>query len=87
MLPRRGTASPLEATSDGAHRHKLAASEGGYCLSRFSGSGGTVTASFNRGSFTVGPAGRHRHGISGGDRESRPVNIYVDYIIKFAEPA
>jgi microcystin-dependent protein len=47
MAPRRGTASPLEATSDGAHRHKLAASDGGYCLSSFSGSGETMTASMS----------------------------------------
>jgi microcystin-dependent protein len=86
MLPRRGTASPLEATPGGAHIHKLPSSDGGYFLSNYGGSG-PKAASFNQGSFTVGPAGRHRHAISGGDRESRPVNIYVDYIIKFAEPA
>jgi microcystin-dependent protein len=27
--------------------------------------------------------GSHTHALSGGDRESRPLNVYVDYIIRF----
>ena len=28
------------------------------------------------------PAGEHTHTAAGGDAESRPLNIYVDFIIK-----
>ena len=31
---------------------------------------------------TIGSAGSHDHTISGGDTESRPVNAYVNWIIK-----
>lgn len=30
-----------------------------------------------------GPSGEHSHTISGGDNETRPVNAYVNYIIKY----
>jgi hypothetical protein len=29
------------------------------------------------------PAGAHAHSIGGGDSETRPINAYVNYIIKY----
>lgn len=39
---------------------------------------------WNSGSVTTDPAGGHEHTVnSGGDKETRPININVNYIIKF----
>jgi len=87
MLPRRpdGTGA-LEATSDGGHRHELFPDRAVYeAAMAVHGSWRTASRSLSAG--MADPNGSHQHALSGGDRESRPVNIYVDYIIKFAEPA
>lgn len=49
---------------------------------------GHQTAEWGGDNTLVDSAGAHWHAIvGGGDKETRPVNVYVDFIIKFAEPA
>jgi microcystin-dependent protein len=46
--------------------------------------GGSYLAAWNGGSVNTGAAGAHTHTIAGGgDNETRPVNAYVDYLIRF----
>jgi len=38
-------------------------------------------AVWNPGSVNSSPGGAHSHGITGGDAESRPINLYVNFLI------
>jgi microcystin-dependent protein len=47
---------------------------------------GSYQAIWNSGSGNTDSAGNHTHNVvGGGDKESRPVNVYSYYIIKFAQ--
>jgi microcystin-dependent protein len=84
------TARPVNAfgTSDpGNHNHN----NGGFDrLMAISGGGNNTPTGFDTSpgevnilnSGTITAAGAHTHSITGGDNESRPVNGYVNYIIK-----
>jgi microcystin-dependent protein len=81
------TGSPANAfTTDtqGAHSHSvphLPKNNNAYALV------GSHYAIFSTSSGTTGAAGAHTHSVTGGgDAESRPVNVYVNFIIKF-DPA
>ncbi len=78
--------SLLDVAAAGEHTHTLA-----YLPSDQAGSyytAGHWTAEFGGDNTMVDASGLHWHAIDGGgDKETRPVNVYVDFIIKFAEPA
>jgi microcystin-dependent protein len=77
---------PFEAALTGGHGHSLnfLPTE----AQRSYHSAGRTTAAFGAADTKVDAAGEHWHTITGGgDAETRPVNLYVDFIIKFAEPA
>jgi microcystin-dependent protein len=44
---------------------------------------GKVIAEWNPTDGSTQPGGRHTHTVSGGDKESRPANVYVDYVIRY----
>jgi microcystin-dependent protein len=44
---------------------------------------GATLAEDNPSETRTSIAGEHTHTVSGGDKESRPVNVYVDYIIRY----
>lgn len=49
---------------------------------------GSDNAAWNDGNGLTSTAGKHSHTVAtGGDSESRPVNVYVDYIIKVLDVA
>ena len=69
----------LATSTDGAHRHDvphLPTSSSWYAIA------GSHYGEWNPGSVESSTAGRHNHvSQSGGDRESRPVNVYADFMI------
>jgi microcystin-dependent protein len=78
--------SLLEVATAGGHSHTLAYLPGEKAGSYYTA--GHTTAEFGRDDTRVDASGSHWHAIDGGgDQETRPVNLYVDFIIKFAEPA
>jgi microcystin-dependent protein len=78
--------SLLEVAGVGGHNHSLENLPKDRHESYYTA--GHQTAEFGADSTQVDSAGVHWHAIvSGGDKETRSINIYVDYIIKFAEPA
>lgn len=84
-MQRSATARPVTAdfttSTNGDHTHTVAHiphSDSSYAVA------GSYQAIWNGGSAYTANAGIHDHTIdSGGDAESRPVNTYVNYIIKF----
>jgi microcystin-dependent protein len=77
--------SLLEAAGVGGHSHTLDNLPKDRHESYYTA--GHQTAEYGGDSTQVDSAGAHWHAIvSGGDKESRPINVYVDFIIKFAEP-
>lgn len=76
---------PFTSSSDGNHTHTLNYVPTGHFDSDYCA--GHDNAAWNSESVNVSNAGEHAHAsISGGDKETRPINIALDYIIKFAEP-
>jgi microcystin-dependent protein len=78
--------SLLEVATAGGHGHTLKylpqTERRSYYVAGFE------TAEYGGADTKVDWAGLHWHAVDGGgDRESRPINVYVDFIIKFAEPA
>jgi hypothetical protein len=43
---------------------------------------GPHQAKYNDGSADTGEAGEHTHTLVGGDAETRPVNLTLDFLIK-----
>ena len=87
ILRKSTTAAPRAAfatSTDGAHAHTLhhvpeSAYLGDWCLGHWSSAWTEVSSEIVRG-------GAHAHSIiKGGDSETRPVNLALDYIIKFRE--
>jgi microcystin-dependent protein len=81
--------SPFALASSGSHSHYLGGINdpsivSGH-LSSYSGYNGTwsLSASGPFGGSNTTSSGDHSHAVSGGDRESRPVNVAVNYIIKY----
>jgi len=77
------TAMPKEAfelSEDGAHTHEAPHVPTGYSSYDIIGSRQAV---WNDGSAGTSEAGQHSHELTGGDPESRPLNAYVRYLIKF----
>ncbi len=74
-------ASPFTTSMDGEHTHTIAHvphDNSSYAVA------GNYQAIWNSGFAYTANAGVHMHTVdSGGDAESRPVNTYVNYIIKF----
>jgi microcystin-dependent protein len=42
---------------------------------------GSHYAAWNTDSVNTSPGGAHGHGVTGGDAESRPINLYVNFLI------
>jgi microcystin-dependent protein len=79
----RPTRVNFEIVEDGAHSHELVAATelGGKTgatpmISHHGHEGKTTT-------YKTALDGKHGHKLSGGDTETRPVNVYVTYIIKY----
>jgi microcystin-dependent protein len=71
---------PYTLTQDGTHTHEVAHvpnDNSGYTTT------GDTQAKWNSGSAPTEETGYHRHDVTGGDPESRPINAYVTYVIKF----
>jgi hypothetical protein len=68
-------------SSDGLHNHNVPhapVNNNAYAIA------GSHYGIWNSGGVTVGAAGTHSHSVSGGyNSESRPINRYVNFIIKF----
>ena len=77
------TAMPTDAfelSEDGTHTHAaphVPTGNSSYWI------GGGHQAEWNSGSSSTNDAGQHSHELAGGDPESRPLNAYVRYLIKF----
>jgi len=82
------TALPRNAfttSSDGKHGHTLNYVPEGHFTSDYCA--GHDNAAWNGECVNVSNAGEHGHAsIAGGDAETRPINLALDYIIKFADP-
>ncbi|HXT90178.1 MAG TPA: phage tail protein [Trebonia sp.] len=77
------TAMPKEAfelSEDGLHTHEAPHVPTGYSSYDIVGSHQAV---WNENSASTHEGGEHRHELGGGDPESRPLNAYVRYLIKF----
>lgn len=76
------TAKPGTAfttTQDGSHTHSV----DHIPTERSSGNvAGSYQAKWNSDSADTKTAGSHVHQIAGGDKETRPANLYVNYLIK-----
>ena len=73
----------LITSFDGKHIHSLKSIPVGKSSYH---TGGDALANWNEGSGKTDVAGNHNHEITGGgDKETRPVNVYNYFIIKFAQ--
>lgn len=74
-------ATPFTTSQNGEHTHTvdhIPNDNSSYAVA------GSYQSIWNSGSADTGNAGIHSHTVeNGGDAESRPVNTYVNYIIKF----
>ncbi len=71
---------PFVLSQDGAHTHEAPnIPDDRSCYYN----PGLATAEWNDGFVDTGSAGAHGHEVIDGDPESRPVNAYVSYLIKF----
>lgn len=73
-----GTAFAM--STDGDHSHTIAHipnDNSSYAVA------GESQAIWNSGSANTASAGDHTHTITGGDAETRPLNAYVNYLIKY----
>src|SRR6185437_3498433 len=80
------TTTPFMTTVSGAHTHQYlrpGSGGGNQAGSNFSPWVIAVNEYGTTGSPQGTPDGAHQHGIMGGDSETRPVNAYVNYIIKY----
>jgi microcystin-dependent protein len=82
--------SSLAISSDGKHRHRTGFQEtnvwpGSASLSNISG--GTVNTNWitdaSPSAYGAGYSGAHTHTSTGGNLETRPKNLYLNFIIKF----
>ena len=74
---------PFVTSADGAHSHTIdnvpPDTHGSYIVA------GYDMAEANPNQTATSSAGSHTHALTGpGDNETRPVNVYVDYIIRYA---
>ena len=77
--------SLLEVAAVGGHTHTLDNLPENSHRSYYTA--GHQTAEWGGDNTMVDSAGAHWHAISGGgDKETRPLNVYADFIIKFKEP-
>jgi microcystin-dependent protein len=85
VVRRSTTAAPKAAfgtSTDGNHNHTLNYVPGEHYTSDYC-AGHHVTA-WNAGSTAIDRAGTHGHSFnSGGDHETRPINLALDFIIRF----
>jgi microcystin-dependent protein len=85
VVRRSTTAAPKAAfgtSTDGNHNHSLNHVPGEHYTSDYC-AGHHVTA-WNAGSTAIDRAGTHGHSFnSGGDHETRPINLALDFIIRF----
>jgi len=78
--------SLLEVAAAGGHTHTLPYLPSERHWAYYTA--GHTTAEYSNADTMVTASGTHWHAVvAGGDRETRPVNVYVDFIIKFAEPS
>lgn len=78
-LPQEGSAFTSDVQGD--HHHKIPQLPDDYETKDVAA--GHDLAAWNSGKVTSSSSGRHTHYIDrGGDKESRPINVYVYYIIK-----
>ena len=72
---------PITLTTDGEHKHSVAHlpnSRNFYVVA------GSYNSRWNEGTADTEPDGKHKHTFTGGgDAETRPVNINVNYLIKY----
>lgn len=73
-IPREG----LQLSASGGHTHGYS----GITQWGFVASGNAVPSARNDGQRTSQPAGEHSHTVTGGDKETRPENAGVIYLIK-----
>lgn len=73
--------NPIRTTTNGKHTHAI------YRVPAerhaIDPAAGWELAAFNAAESATSVDGEHRHAVAGGDRESRPINVNVDYIIRF----
>ncbi|MCG8475667.1 MAG: tail fiber protein [Cytophagales bacterium] len=81
------TGMPVDAitsTTNGSHSHSvphIPKDNSSYAIA------GSYQAIWNSGGKSINSAGAHTHEVTGGgDAESRPVNVYTYFLIKFAHP-
>jgi len=77
------TALPHEAfelSEDGAHAHEAPNVPTGYSSYHMAGQ---HQAEWNSDPADTSEAGEHQHDLLGGDPESRPLNAYVTYLIRY----
>ncbi|GIG88104.1 phage tail protein [Plantactinospora endophytica] len=71
---------PYVLSTDGAHTHEVSHvpnDNSSYPVA------GSAQAIWNGDSASTQDAGEHQHEMAGGDPESRPLNAYVGYVIKY----
>jgi microcystin-dependent protein len=73
--------NPITTSTDGAHLHSIAnLPPDSHVIDVVAG---VDLAANNSSASPTTRGGAHVHPLSGGDAESRPVNVYVDYVIRF----
>jgi len=84
---RSTTAAPKAAFStsvDGTHNHSLSYVPGSHYTSDYCA--GHQDTAWTDGSNEIDRAGTHGHSLNnGGDNETRPINLALDYVIKFQD--
>lgn len=73
--------TPFSADSSGAHTHTTASTTNATPIVGTANATWELDASDGN-SIPTSSSGAHTHTISGGDAETRPINAYVNYIIK-----
>lgn len=78
-----GLPAGLTMDTQGAHAHTIAGGAYGAAGAQSPGTGFAGGTSYRFNAIVVDTAGAHAHTISGGDSETRPANVYVNYLIKY----
>jgi len=74
--------TPFKLDDAGNHQHSYTSPLLGSCPGDGCG-GGTAREFPTENGSSTSNTGRHSHNVTGGDRETRPLNAYVNFIIKF----
>lgn len=75
--------NPIKLQDTGAHTHKVKSMDAATLAYGSSGKTQNIWYPYGGGSQGTSQDGVHTHNVTGGDKETRPTNVYVNFIIKY----